>query len=205
MFGGYAPGMDGASLTRIRWRLHGAWMWPSFVVLTLLDGLIVHWLPWSGDAQTAESGWIGGLFLGLLAIAVGAPVCALLLRRLRPDMPRVVARDYAGTGLLAGVTVMFLAIGLAHHARVTSDGRALQDAVARAQAYIGDRAPAAFRANLGRADTYAIQAGTIYRVCVHARGGSRSFCVVVNRSRPFAASVTFSGYEPNSSFTQGFW
>ena len=197
--------MDGASLTRIRWRLHGAWMWPSFVVLTVLDGLIVHWLPWSGDTQTAASGWVGGLFLGLLAIAVGAPVLGLLLRRSRPDMPRVVARDYAGTGLLTGVTVMFLVIGLAHHPTVASDRRALEDAVARAESYIGDRAPAAFRSNLGRADTYVIQAGSIYRVCVRDRIGSRSFCVVVNRSRPFAASVTFSGYEPNSSFTQGFW
>jgi hypothetical protein len=28
--------------TRMRWRLRGAWMWPSFVALTLLDGFLLH-------------------------------------------------------------------------------------------------------------------------------------------------------------------
>ena len=31
--------------TRVRWRLRGAWMWPTFVALTLLDGLVLHLLP----------------------------------------------------------------------------------------------------------------------------------------------------------------
>ena len=37
---------------RIRWRLRGAWMWPSFVAVTLLDGLILHLLPRSGPGWT---------------------------------------------------------------------------------------------------------------------------------------------------------
>jgi hypothetical protein len=180
-------------------------MWPSFVVLTILDGLIVHWLPWTGDRQSPESGWIGGLFLGLLAIAIGAPLAGLLLRRVRRDMPHVVARDYAGTALLVGVTAMFLTIGLLHHAQIARDQRALEDAIARAESYIGDRAPAQFRTNLASGSTYAIQPGRLYRTCVRNRAGTRAFCVVVDRARPFASSVTPAGSEPNATFTRGIW
>ena len=38
-------------------------------------------------------------FFNLVAVAVLAPLCAVLVRRRRPDMPRIVARDYAGTAL----------------------------------------------------------------------------------------------------------
>ena len=38
-----------------------------------------------------------------------------------------------------------------------------------------------------------IQPGTIYRACVPNVGGTTSYCVIVNRSLPFAQSVTFSG------------
>jgi hypothetical protein len=51
-------------------------------------------------------------------------------------------------------------------------------------------------------DTYTIQSG-IYRVCVPDRTATRSYCVIVNTSRPFAQSVVFSGYEPNSLFSEG--
>jgi LPXTG-motif cell wall-anchored protein len=180
-------------------------MWPSFVVLSVLDGLIVHWLPLTGDRQSAASGWVGGLFLGLVGIAAGAPILGFGLRRLRQDMPKVVARDYAGTILVAAVTLMFLVVGLAHHAQVSSDGRALEDAVARAEAYIGDRAPAEFRTNLVSAHTYEIEPGSLYRTCVRNRSGARAFCVVVNRRRPFATSVTFAGSEPNSVLSRGAW
>jgi hypothetical protein len=197
--------MDGASLARVRWRLHGAWMWPSFIALTVLDGLIVHWLPTTGDAESAVGGWLLGLFLSLLGIVVVAPLLGRALRRFRTDMPKVVARDYAGTAVVLLVTASLLTAGLIHHSRVASDNRALQDAVARALGFIGDRAPAAFRDNLGSSSTYAIEPGSIYRTCVRSRAGTRTYCVVVRRKLPFARSVSFAGYEPNATLTQGAW
>ena len=74
----------------------------------------------------------------------------------------------------------------------------MQDAIARAQAWIGDRAPDEFRRNLQFVSLLAIQAGTIYRACVPNVDGTQSYCVIVNRSMPFEHSVRFSGYEPNS-------
>jgi hypothetical protein len=195
--------MDGARMTRLRWRLHGAWMWPTFVVLTLFDGLLVHWLPLSGDHESPVSGWLIGCFLGLVCIVLGAPLLGRALRRVRPDMPRVVARDYAGTGAVLAVTLILLAAGLVHRSTINSDQRALQDAVARAQAYIGTYAPNQFRVNLGQASAYELQPPMIYRVCVPNRPATRTYCVIVHRDRPFARSVTFAGYEPNSVLSEG--
>jgi hypothetical protein len=195
--------MDGASLARMRWRLHGAWMWPSFVVLTLLDGAIAHWLPLAGDSQSAVAGWLIGFVLSLAGIVVLAPAFGFVLRRVRSDMPKVVARDYAGTGVIMAITATFLTIGLVHHAEVASDGRALEDAVARAEAYIGDRAPVQFQTNLGSANTFVIEPGLIYRTCVENSAHTRSYCVVVKRNLPFGRSVSPAGSEPNSVLDQG--
>jgi hypothetical protein len=197
--------MDGARLLRIRWRLHGAWMWPAFIVLALLDGAIVAWRPLSGDHESPVTGCLIGLLAGLVAVAVVAPAGGMLLRRVRRDMPRVVARDYAGTIALCSITLAILGGGLIHHAGVMSDRHALEDAIARAEAYIGDRAPAEFRRNLSSATTYILQPGSIYRTCVRSDRRAKTYCVIVRRHLPFARSVTFAGYEPNAVFSRGAW
>ena len=33
---------------RLRWRMRGAWQWPAFAVLTLLDGVLLTKLPFYG-------------------------------------------------------------------------------------------------------------------------------------------------------------
>jgi hypothetical protein len=195
--------MDGASLARIRWRLRGAWMWPAFVVATVLDGAIVHWHPLAGDSESPVSGALIGCFLSLVGIVILAPGLGLLVRRFRRDMPKVVARDYAGTAVVALVTAGLFAGGLVHRASITADQRALEDAVARAEAYIGTHAPREFRQNLPSASTFVIVSGRLYRTCVLSMFGTRSYCVVVDRRLPFGRSVSFSGHEPNSILSQG--
>ncbi len=195
--------MDGARITRLRWRLHGAWMWPTFLILTVLDGLIVHRLPLSGDSQPPMTGWLLGLVLGLMTIVLIAPALGYALRKVRPDMPKLVARDYAGTGAIMALTMILLIAGLAHRSTVNSDRRALQDAIARAQAYIGTNAPRPFRTDLQRASAFELQPPMIYRVCVPNLGQTRTYCVIVHRDRPFGRSVSFSGYESNSVLSEG--
>lgn len=195
--------MDGVWLTRLRWRLHGAWMWPTFIVLTLVDGALVHWLPLSGDSQSPVTGWLIGVFAGLIAIVLAAPALGYVLRRFRRDMPAVVARDYAGTGAIIAISLILLAAGLAHRSTIASDRQALQDAIARAQAYIGVHARPEFRDNLARASAFELEPPMIYRVCVPNRIGTRTYCVMVHRDRPFAQSVSFAGYEPNSVISAG--
>jgi hypothetical protein len=80
----------------------------------------------------------------------------------------------------------------------------MRDAVVRAQAFIGDHAPAEFRGHsLRRADTVTIEPGAIYRTCVRGAATQRTYCVVVKTRLPLERSVEFAGYEPNSVFAAG--
>ena len=46
-------------LTRMRWRMRGAWLWPAFIVLTLAEGVALQALPIAGDGP-------GGVVPGVL-------------------------------------------------------------------------------------------------------------------------------------------
>jgi hypothetical protein len=193
--------MDGASLARLRWRHRGAWLWPAFASLTVVDAVIGHALPPTGDGQTVVAAALLGCALNLLAVLLLARPIGILLRSRRPDLPSEIARDYGGTVALAGVAAALLAVGIAHHQSVLADRQAQNDAVARAEAWIGDRAPAEFRRSLDQVSLLAIEPGRIYRACV--AHGPRTFCVVVDNRLPFASSVRPAGSEPNWSLAEG--
>lgn len=195
--------MDGGWLVRLRWRRRGAWLWPVFVAMIAVDGVVGHALPLAGDSESIAGAAIGGLVLNVLAVLLLSRPVGALLRRVRPDLPSVVARNYAGTFVVLAVSAILLSAGVAHHGTVVSNQNALQDAMERAQAFIGDRAPAAFRRNARWLDTYTIQPGSMYRTCVPSPNGNRSYCVIVKTYLPFARSVSFAGYEPNSVFAEG--
>jgi uncharacterized membrane protein YhaH (DUF805 family) len=195
--------MDGVWLARLRWRRRGAWMWPMFIVLTLVDAVIGHLLPPAGDSQTLFGAALLALFINLIGVILLTFPSALVVRRLHPDMPMVVARNYGGTGVVVGVTVVLLLVGLLHQPTIDSQQSAMRDAIERAEAYIGDRAPAEFRRNVQYVDAFAIQPGSIYRACVPGASADRTYCVIVNTHLPFGTSVSFAGYEPNSLFSEG--
>jgi hypothetical protein len=192
----------GSWLSRMRWRRRGAWMWPAFVALSVADALIGHALPASGDRERLSDALLSALFFNLIVVAVLARIGARLLRRGRRDLPAIVARDYAGTGLLVTLTVALAVAGFAHRPTIDSHHRKLVEAVARAQAWIGDRAPAEFRRNVAEADTLTIETG-VYRTCVRGDMSARTYCVVVKTDMPLADSVRFDGYESNAVFDQG--
>jgi hypothetical protein len=201
--------MDAAPITRMRWRLRGAWLWPSFVVLVLADGAIGSWRPLLSDHGSAVAGLLLGSILSLIGIAVLSPPLGWALRQLRKDMPTVVARDYAGAAICVFTTCVLVGAGLIYHPVAVADQNALEDASATAEAYIGDHAPQRFMSNLRFLSTYEMQPPDIYRVCAHAakQAGAASgpiwYCVVVDRSKPFADSVRYAGSEPNSLLSQG--
>ncbi len=196
--------MDLAPLVRMRWRLRGAWLWPSFVALSILDAALLKARPILGDSISLAGAWLLGLVSTLIAIVLLTPLVAKLVGRVRPDMPRVVARDYAGAQIALCVTLAIFAGGLIHHHVVADDSSALADATARAEAYIGAHAPDEFQVHLHDLNTLAIQPPSIYRTCAADRNDSRYYCVVVNRSKPFGQSVKYDGSEPNSLLSQGF-
>jgi len=196
-------GMGSTWLTRMRWRRRGAWMWPTFVALTVADACLVHALPLDGDSEAFVPALLFAGFWNFIAVVVVAYPVGALVRRVRRDLPRFVARDYAGTWLLIVIAVALLGAGVANHSAVSSDSAAMRDAEVRAIAWIGFRAPPAFRSDLGRASTFTIEPGSLYRTCVPSARGRRTYCVVVDDRQPVNRSVHFAGYEPNSAFAVG--
>jgi hypothetical protein len=197
--------MDAGWVVRARWRRRGAWLWPAFILLTVADGLIGHLLPLSGTTQTIATGLVVGLCVNVVGVILLSRPLGALIRRFRGDLPSVVARNYGGTLVVSAVFVAFACAGLAHHGSVLADSRAMREAITRAQAWIGDRAPAQFRRHVALLDTFAIQPGSMYRSCVPGLGHvpMRNYCVIVDLGKPFPRGVRFAGSEPNSMFSEG--
>ena len=194
--------MDGAWLARARWRRRGAWLWPSFAALTVADAVIGHELPPTGDSQALVGAALVGCALNLIGVVVLSWPVGGVIRRVRPDLPMIVARDYGGTAVVVAVSVALLTVGLTHRSSILADRQAMREAVVRAEAWIGDRAPEPFRRNVTAMSVLAVQPGRIYRACVPG-DRARTFCVVVDDQMPFAASVRPAGYEPNSALAAG--
>jgi hypothetical protein len=195
--------VSGAWLARLRWRRRGAWLWPAFAALTIVDGMVGHALPPAGDSQAFLGALLVACVLNLIAVLLLSRPLGGLLRRYRTDLPKVVARDYGGRAAILLVAVAILAAGLLHRPTILQHRRSMQDAISRAQAWIGDRAPAEFRRNLEYVSTFTIEPGRIYRTCVPSDRRARTYCVIVNTQLPLATSVKFAGYEPNSVFSEG--
>jgi hypothetical protein len=195
--------MEGGWLARLRWRRRGAWLWPAFVAVTILDMWIGHAFPSTGETQSLAGAALLALVLNVIAVLLLSRPLGAIARRAKTGLPPVVARDYGGRVALAAVAALLLIAGLSHRPEILQHRRALQDAITRAQAFIGDRAPDQFRRNLEYVSTYAIEPGHIYRTCVPSTDGSRTYCVIVQTDLPFASSVSFAGYEPNAVFAAG--
>jgi hypothetical protein len=147
---------------RLRWRMRGAWQWPAFGVLTPVDAVLVARLPFHGDGPDMLGAALFAGFVNLLVVAVAAPLAGMLVRRRRPDLPRLVARDYAGTALLALVTAALVAGGLAHRAGLRAENADRAAALAATHAYVVAQAPD-FRSE---PDIVRLE-NDYYRVCVH--------------------------------------
>jgi hypothetical protein len=192
--------MERVWASRLRWRLRGAWLAPLLVLLTLLDALLIHWRPLAGDGPTAFfAALLLASFLNLVAVAALAPFVGMAWRRVRPELPVVVARDRAGVVLVLLVTAGLIAGGARHHGTVVRNANALADARARAVAWIGTYAPTPFRRHLALADTVAVVPGSLYRTCAPDPASGRTWCVVVHPH----GSVRHDGSTPNAVFQAG--
>lgn len=191
--------MEGMWASRLQWRMRGAWMWPAFFGLTLLDGVALNARPIAGDSTALVGGLLLGAFLNLLVAAVLAPLGGRLLRRRRPDLPQFVAADRAGTAAMIGVTGTLLIAGAVHRPAI-EDGR--RDFLAQAAAvrrYVGHQAPPPYRANLDRADTRRVD-DDLFRTCVPGPDPARALCVFVDTSQSPPGLRLDPNRETNQSF-----
>ena len=172
---------------RLRWRLRGAWQWPAFVVLTVVDGVLLAVLPFTGDGSTFVAGVLIAGFMNLFAVAALAPLAGRALRRRRPDLPRLIARDYAGTAALIAVTALLFAGGLAHRPTVQGARDDERAAVSGVHDYVLSQAPA-YRDGLAAIDARLLEPD-LYRACVPGRDG-RWLCLFVSTDqRPAGITV----------------
>ena len=94
--------------TRMRWRLRGAWMWPSFVALTLLDGFLLHRLSPVREGIDFIPALLIATFGNLVLVGAVGPWLARRIWKRRPaaepDVPAKaqleVLSDRMGTALL---------------------------------------------------------------------------------------------------------
>jgi hypothetical protein len=105
---------------RLRWRLRGAWQWPVFGLLTVVDAALAAWLPWTGEGADAIGAFLFAGFVNLLAVALLAPAVGLALRRRRRDLPFMIARDYAATGLLVFICCALVVGGVLHRSTLNA-------------------------------------------------------------------------------------
>ena len=183
----------------MRWRLRGAWLWPTFVVATLAEMALLHWLPVQGDSTR----WIGALLaagcLNLLAIVVLGGPGGVLLRRRRSDLPKVVADDYAGTIALGVVALALVVAGLVHHPTIADRRAAYDEQLLAVHRWVTQNGDGHANAHVSQADTVVIDTD-LFRTCVPGRDPKRWLCLIVDTSRSPAAVKRDPNRESNESF-----
>jgi hypothetical protein len=179
--------------------MRGAWQWPAFAGFTVLDGVLLSELPFY-DRGTGS--FVGGMlvagFANLVAIAVLAPLAGRRLRRRRPDLPRLVASDYAGTALLAAIAACLLVGGLLHRPAVAAERADVAAAAAATHEYVAAQA-SEYSSRLGGMDVLRVE-DDLYRSCVPGPDPDRWLCVFVNTSQRPAGVTADRDATPNSAF-----
>jgi hypothetical protein len=173
---------------RLRWRMRGAWLWPAFLALTLLDGVLIALLPpYDGAPPNAVGGALLAGFANLLLVAVAAPLAGRALRRRRPDLPRIVANDYAGACLVLALGAVVLAAGLAHRPAVAAERDDRAAVYSAVHGFVTSQA-AGWEDGLDRVDARRL-APDVYRACVPGDDPRRALCLIVDTDqRPAGVS-----------------
>ena len=139
----------------------------SFAAATVADTVLLHLLPIAGNGPT---GWVPAFLLAgclnIVAVAALGGIGGWLLRRRRPDLPKVVADDRAGTALVLLVSrrVPRRSGSLHRPALRDHDDDVAAQALA-ARRWMRHQAPAEYRSRVAAADTLQI-ADDLYRTCV---------------------------------------
>ena len=177
---------------RLRWRLRGAWQWPAFALLTVVDGLLLHHLAPVGDAPDVFFGVIVASFGNLFLVGVVAPFIARRLaarerapasgpayRRESEAPPLEVLQDRAATALLVAGAVGLLAAGLAARPLVVSETEATERNAALVSQFVRDHAGAEVKRNRDTANTIRL-AEDYFRTCIALDDRTRAYCMFVD-------------------------
>ena len=186
-------------IRRLRWRMRGAWQWPAFAALTVVDALLLTRLPFYEEGPgTLVGGLLLAMFFNLLAVAVVGPLLGVRLRRRRPDLPRPVASDYASTGVLVAICALLLAGGLLHRPAVAAEHADVAAVAASTHDYVERHAPG-HRAGLGRIDALRVEED-LYRSCVPGADPRRWLCLFVSTDQHPPGVTEDPDQAPNATY-----
>lgn len=168
--------------TRLRWRLVGAWQWPAFCVLTLVDTVVLARLPFAGGRSSLIGSLLAAGLLNMIVLAVVPRLGARLIRRRRPDLPREIAADFAGTFGLVALSVVLIVGGVLHRPALRQDDARLMLASTTAKTYAAHHAPKRYLPLRGE-DTL-VQGRDLYRTCFEGPDPKRDYCIFVRTDEP---------------------
>ncbi len=177
--------MERVWLRRLRWRLRGAWQWPTFAALTVVDTVLLHELPIAGSGPDWFPALLLATFFNLVAVAAAGVLLALVVRRWRPDLPRVVAADRAGTGALVATTAILVGFGIGHRTALNAEREAFSAqslAVRRWVAHRPEDRYDQYRRNIEQADSLRF-GEDLYRTCVPGDDAEHALCLFVDTSQ----------------------
>jgi hypothetical protein len=186
-----------ARWTRLRWRLSGAWQWPAFWVLVVVDTVVLARLPFSGGRSSWLGAFLAAGLLNVLVIAVVPRVGTWALRVRRPDLPREIAADRTGAIGMAALTVMLVVGGIAHRPSLHANDEMRSTAVGAARVFAAHRAPARYLPLRGES-TWEPGPG-VFRTCWRGPDPKRDFCVFVRMENGMAIKRIDSDQRPNAT------
>lgn len=170
-----------AAVRRLRWRLRGAWLLPTFGLCVLVETLLLHELPIAGEETGAVGAFLLAGVLNLAVMAGLAPLGGILLRRRRPSLPKAVATDQAGTSLLVGLLALLAVVGALHHGDVVKASGDEARQLAAARKFVRATAPREFVAHLDEPSVWR-PADFLFRTCFPGNDPAKNLCVYVDLS-----------------------
>jgi len=179
--------------------MRGAWLWPAFVAASFVGGLLLDRLPVAGEGTGLVAGILLAGFFNLVAVILLGGAGGFLLRRRRTDLPREVARDYAGTVAVVLVCAALLAAGLVHRPAVLERERDFAAQSLSARRFLAHRAPADVRPNVAAADSLRLD-DDLYRTCAPRREPDRAFCLYVDTSQSPPGITVDQNRAPNRKY-----
>jgi hypothetical protein len=187
--------------------MRGAWMWPSFIGLTLLDGVLLHELPPVRTGVDLIPGILLATFANLVLIGAVGPWLARRTWKRRPqaapDSPPGAAlevlADRMGTALLVAGVFGVLAAGLAARPNVVSETAATEENARAVRDFVLHSGDPELTRNLETANTVRLADG-YFRTCVARDDRRRNFCLFVDTRRKPTQVVKDSSEEPNSAY-----
>ena len=172
--------------SRLRWRFRGAWMWPAFIAVTIVGGLLLHWLPPIRTGIRPLTGILLATFGNLILIGAVGPWLAKRMAE-RRGLPadaaeRELLKDRVGTILLFTGLAGILAAGLAARPLIVSETEQTERAAQAVYDLVQRSGDEELIRNREAADSVRLREG-YFRICIPDDRRERFSCWYVDSER----------------------